>query len=961
MFIFQPSLAQDDDNVFTEDNQVEEDVKIGGSKDAVVVPTVVIEDAFSNVGTTMPSNVSQDAVIETSPKETQQESSLNETFDADDVKGDEFSIGLDMTYDKDLEAYSVNETIKIADVEKTRSSVEHEADKRVAFDEACGTVVASGIHDEAVSNGGKVEQIAFISVAAKEEHFNSSIHCDPLSIASGESCISVKEEPIDDQVILAVAADGEPCINVKMEPNDEQANISAAYELCVSVKEEPIDEQADLETVVEVKQECLDCSAVAESDVAAEALVHIEEKLDMSTADHCATDCVDPLANESFEGKANEEGLAQRGDAALLLQSSLDEMPQPSNPSVSLVQDCTASVSHQILDKFEVDSPAKDAAQDCCESMDVEMEDSEHISVEALNFAATNDHESNAVKEASMAKLPESTSVEVPEASSVEVPEPSSVKVPEPSSVDEKSAGAAPELMAVEALTSVEMKIDEPSKPADAQLSVTSGCEIEAEPNAQGLPEKETSGKSEVTVDNKPVDAIVNDAPLAVTPTLSRSVKKFFNLQQQGSATPQDIVAIPSVRPTTPIKRDVTNDASPDAIKRHLFDSPSQKPTAIVRPCTDEIKLPAAAERTNGAAGQLQQPRLGNEFDESATVIENESAVALNAAAAIATADEMEKGAVEEEVTSPILAPTAGYNLDFLDDPNFDPFVTRSGGIRTTFGVSQPDPVIANSANGEDETKQDEASAPPPPSAATSRPKKTFPPFKARSGASTADKSEASDKPPKEKKPLPPKPWLKKKVSAGSKAPEKEDEDIVIFVPDKKADNENNVVEEIKPVEKQEKSEISPPPSGALSPTKPVQSPLAAAPPDSSSPPLRRPAAAGSAGASGYSIDFDDPNFNPFETKAKVSNNFMDRIDDPNCDPFATKSKVMNENEASTTPPSVQVTTASPVKSEDEPPPLEVVSSGENTMEKSGQSYFAFCLNYLINHGIQLSLTLYRR
>ena len=777
-----------------------------------------------------------------------------------------------------------------------------------------------------------------------------------------------------------------------MEPNDEQANISAAYELCVSVKEEPIDEQADLETVVEVKQECLDCSAVAESDVAAEALVHIEEKLDMSTADHCATDCVDPLANESFEGKANEEGLAQRGDAALLLQSSLDEMPQPSNPSVSLVQDCTASVSHQILDKFEVDSPAKDAAQDCCESMDVEMEDSEHISVEALNFAATNDHESNAIKEASMAKLSESTSVEVPEASSVdvpeassvEVPEPSSVEVPEPSSVKVPEASSvevpepssvkvpeaspveapevtSPELMAVEALTSVEMKIDEPSKPADAQLSVTSGCEIEAEPNAQGLPEKETSGKSEVTVDNKPVDAIVNDAPLAVTPTLSRSVKKFFNLQQQGSATPQDIVAIPSVRPTTPIKRDVTNDASPDAIKRHLFDSPSQKPTAIVRPCTDEIKLPAAAERTNGAAGQLQQPRLGNEFDESATVIENESAVALNAAAAIATADEMEKGAVEEEVTSPILAPTAGYNLDFLDDPNFDPFVTRSGGIRTTFGVSQPDPVIANSANGEDETKQDEASAPPPPSAATSRPKKTFPPFKARSGASTADKSEASDKPPKEKKPLPPKPWLKKKVSAGSKAPEKEDEDIVIFVPDKKADNENNVVEEIKPVEKQEKSEISPPPSGALSPTKPVQSPLAAAPPDSSSPPLRRPAAAGSAGASGYSIDFDDPNFNPFETKAKVSNNFMDRIDDPNCDPFATKSKVMNENEASTTPPSVQVTTASPVKSEDEPPPLEVVSSGENTMEKSGQSYFAFCLNYLINHGIQLSLTLYRR
>ena len=62
----------------------------------------------------------------------------------------------------------------------------------------------------------------------------------------------------------------------------------------------------------------------------------------------------------------------------------------------------------------------------------------------------------------------------------------------------------------------------------------------------------------------------------------------------------------------------------------------------------------------------------------------------------------------------------------------------------------------------------------------------------------------------------------------------------------------------------------------------------------------------------GYNLDFldnlDDPNFNPFETKTKVSNNFSedqpisnanqqesfdDKLNDPNFNPFETKSKVI--------------------------------------------------------------------
>jgi hypothetical protein len=59
---------------------------------------------------------------------------------------------------------------------------------------------------------------------------------------------------------------------------------------------------------------------------------------------------------------------------------------------------------------------------------------------------------------------------------------------------------------------------------------------------------------------------------------------------------------------------------------------------------------------------------------------------------------------------------------------------------------------------------------------------------------------------------------------------------------------------------------------------------------------------AGGGGGGGYNLDFldkadlDDPNFNPFETKTKVV------LDDPNFNPFETKSKVVLDDDDSSNP-----------------------------------------------------------
>ena len=73
----------------------------------------------------------------------------------------------------------------------------------------------------------------------------------------------------------------------------------------------------------------------------------------------------------------------------------------------------------------------------------------------------------------------------------------------------------------------------------------------------------------------------------------------------------------------------------------------------------------------------------------------------------------------------------------------------------------------------------------------------------------------------------------------------------------------------------------------------------------------------------GYNLDFmdklDDPNFDPFATKSKVTNessedqqplkstssynvDFLDKLDDPNFNPFETKSKVSNNFDGKMSP-----------------------------------------------------------
>ena len=545
--------------------------------------------------------------------------------------------------------------------------------------------------------------------------------------------------------------------------------------------------------------------------------------------------------------------------------------------------------------------------------------------------------------------------------------------------------------------------------------SMSEKCEDVSE---QSKPEGKASHQDQVAAEPE-VDAIgakqqIIDvvAESVLTPTLTKSgARKVFNLDQCGS-TPQDVPLIPRVRPATPTKRDVAaNDAAPESIKRHLFDSPTCKPTAIVRPCKDEIATvaPAAAVTAQQGTAAPQLP-LGIESDKSATVeavivsapivapaVDNEKNLdeeklpvpslgynvdvhdfevfspknnrskcslavaaaaaeekeddgakaveaALPAAVAVApfsssTADAMEKGAEEEEESLPV-RPAAGYNLDYLDDPNFNPFVTKSSGIRESFGFSQSAATPSDEAT--DEPQKEEVARPPPVSVG----KRTKPaPAKPAPAQGSADGS--SDAPPKEekkRKPLPPKPWLKKKASA-AKAPQNEEEAVVIFMPDKKSTDKSDEAVE---VTKQEDQVLPVPPS----PAKPSAAPPASLPspakpsevaPAVSSPPLKR----NPAPKSGYSIDFDDPDFNPFEskskvannfggeaqpdqdpdfnpfqTKSKVSNDFLDRLDDPNFDPFATKSKVSNDNGVI---PAQKLEPVAVEPTADEPPPLEVI------------------------------------
>merc|ERR1711963_623171 len=104
---------------------------------------------------------------------------------------------------------------------------------------------------------------------------------------------------------------------------------------------------------------------------------------------------------------------------------------------------------------------------------------------------------------------------------------------------------------------------------------------------------------------------------------------------------------------------------------------------------------------------------------------------------------------MESEDQEEIVPPSKGYNLDFLDkldDPNFNPFETKSG-VTVSFDESAPVPGAGTLSS---EVKESPIAA---------------------------DESKSkSQEPQPVKKPLPKKPWLKKKTVAPPAAETNEDD-----------------------------------------------------------------------------------------------------------------------------------------------------------------------------------------
>ena len=234
--------------------------------------------------------------------------------------------------------------------------------------------------------------------------------------------------------------------------------------------------------------------------------------------------------------------------------------------------------------------------------------------------------------------------------------------------------------------------------------------------------------------------------------------------------------------------------------------------------------------------------------------------------------------AEDEEPLPP--APKGAYNLDFLDnldDPNFNPFETKT--------------KVENKFDEKVETKQPEVSKPEVSKPEVQKEQPEVPSEKPEVASENLDELNVDFEPPKR---APPK--------LGQRRP---------------------------PVKKKVKKVV-----------KPEVTPKVATEPEADDAPLPAKGA--------YAVDFDkfdDPNYNPFETKSKVSNqepanqepdlpkpkaggynlDFLDNLDDPNFNPFETKSKVENKpissaNEKTITPTQSKPEESSPVKLEPEIP-----------------------------------------
>jgi hypothetical protein len=189
-----------------------------------------------------------------------------------------------------------------------------------------------------------------------------------------------------------------------------------------------------------------------------------------------------------------------------------------------------------------------------------------------------------------------------------------------------------------------------------------------------------------------------------------------------------------------------------------------------------------------------------------------------------------------EAPASPPPPPAKGYDLSFLDkldDPNFNPFQTKTAVANTFDTSSAAPPPSTESIAGEIHPNKSAKEVPPPDSTANTE---TVRSSEKKSAKPPADQ----DKPPK--KALPPKPWLKKK---STEAPSEESN----------IDAAPQISESAPPKPLQKKKPVAP-----------------AQPPTDAGDEMSEPIPAKGA----YNLDFldqlDDASFNPFQTKSRVAN-----------------------------------------------------------------------------------------
>ena len=297
------------------------------------------------------------------------------------------------------------------------------------------------------------------------------------------------------------------------------------------------------------------------------------------------------------------------------------------------------------------------------------------------------------------------------------------------------------------------------------------------------------------------------------------------------------------------------------------------------------------------------------------------------------------------------------YNFDFdkFDDPNFNPFETKTKVVNKfeEKDTQEPKPEVQSEVPVKEEAKPEVMEvgnddfnelntameppkrAPPklgqrrPPAKKKAPPKKAQPPKPATPPAADAEDDEPLPPPPKGAynldfldnlddpnfDPFATKTKVENKfdepkVEAKQPEPEVPKEQPEVAKPDAASENLDELNTDFEPPKR------APPKLGQRRPpvkkkVKKVVKPEVTKEPETQADDAPLPA------KGAYAVDFDkfdDPNFNPFETKSKVSNqepaneepdlpkpkaggynlDFLDNLDDPNFNPFETKSKVEN-------------------------------------------------------------------